>query len=650
MCLDCIERAASDGQDDVSYARIVEISDAGHGTWTSYRMSPGDSFQGTLSSDGDRDWVAITLTEGETYEIELSGAASGGGTLSDPYLRLYNSQGSLIRSDDDGGPGYDSAITFTASSTGTYYISAGAYSDGHSGSYTISTDVDEPAQYGSLNDLAGYLTDGYWEDSGRAGRSFDTSGSNVITVNLTGLTAEGQQLARWALEAWEMVANIEFSETTGSADITFTDDENYETAYSTSDVSNGVITSSTVNVSLPWLNFYGTSIDSYSLQTYIHEVGHALGLGHQGGYNGTATYGSSEEFSNDSWQLSIMSYFSQTDNTSVEASFAYLLTPMMADIIAIQNLYGAPGSGGATAGDTVWGPGSSLPGTLGDLFGDQDNIQGNAVAFTVYDQGGTDTLDVSNYDEASRIDMRQTQFSDVGGLTGNVGIARGTIVENLITGSGNDTVTGNDVSNVIHTHDGNDIVRGRIGHDRIYGGNGNDSLYGDLGWDRLFGGNGNDQLTGGDGGDRLYGGNEYDFLAGGNGTDWLYGGNNNDRMYGGGGNDQLYGGWGRDQLYGGNGDDLLNGGFGRDVLAGGFGHDTFVFTSNHGHDRILDFSTNSSAERIDLSRISQIEDFDDVLANAAATSDGVLITTGANSSILLEDVQISSLAADDFIF
>ncbi|MDC0659147.1 M10 family metallopeptidase C-terminal domain-containing protein [Leisingera sp. SS27] len=613
-------------------------------------MSPGDTFEGTLSSDGDRDWVAITLTAGETYEIELSGAAGGGGTLIDPYLRLYNSQGSLVRSDDDGGPGYDSAITFTASSSGTYYISAGAYSDSYSGSYTISTDVDEPAQYGSLSDLAGYLTDGYWEDSGRTGRSFDTSGSNVITVNLTGLTAEGQQLARWALEAWEMVANIEFSETTGSADITFTDDENYETAYSTSEVANGVITSSIVNVSLPWLNFYGTSIDSYSLQTYIHEVGHALGLGHQGDYNGTATYGSSEEFTNDSWQLSIMSYFSQTDNTSVDASYAYLLTPMMADIIAIQELYGAPGSGAATAGDTVWGPGSTLPGTLGDLFGDQNNIQGNAVAFTVYDQGGTDTLDVSSYDEASRIDMRQTQFSDVGGLTGNVGIARGTIVENLITGSGNDTVIGNDVSNTIHTHDGNDIVRGRIGHDRIYGGNGNDSLYGDLGWDRLFGGSGNDQLTGGDGGDRLYGGNEYDLLAGGEGTDWLYGGNNNDRMYGGGGNDQLYGGWGRDQLYGGNGDDLLNGGFGRDVMAGGFGHDTFVFASNHGHDRILDFSTNSSAERIDLSRISQIEDFDDVLANATTTADGVLITTGANGSILLEDVQISSLAADDFIF
>ena len=58
-------------------------------------------------------------------------------------------------------------------------------------------------------------------------------------------------------------------------------------AYSTSQVGfNGYITSSFVNVSTNWLRDFGTSIDSYSLTTYIHEIGHALGLGHQGYYNG----------------------------------------------------------------------------------------------------------------------------------------------------------------------------------------------------------------------------------------------------------------------------------------------------------------------------------------------------------------------------
>jgi predicted Zn-dependent protease len=41
--------------------------------------------------------------------------------------------------------------------------------------------------------------------------------------------------------------------------------------------------SATVSVAQSWLNANGTSLGSYSMQTYIHEIGHALGLGHAGG-------------------------------------------------------------------------------------------------------------------------------------------------------------------------------------------------------------------------------------------------------------------------------------------------------------------------------------------------------------------------------
>ena len=46
--------------------------------------------------------------------------------------------------------------------------------------------------------------------------------------------------------------------------------------------ANGIISSAHVNVSTQWLTNYGTTHDTYSFQTYIHEIGHVLGLGHAG--------------------------------------------------------------------------------------------------------------------------------------------------------------------------------------------------------------------------------------------------------------------------------------------------------------------------------------------------------------------------------
>ena len=140
---------------------------------------------------------------------------------------------------------------------------------------------------------------------------------------------------------------------------------------------------SELNVSTGWLSSYGTSIDSYSFQTFVHEIGHAIGLGHQGGYNGSATYGIDNDFVNDSWQMSIMSYFSQTENTATTASYAYLAGPMMADILASQNLYGAPDSSTATAGDTTYGANSNIGNYLDQVFDElatgttTSNVTGN---------------------------------------------------------------------------------------------------------------------------------------------------------------------------------------------------------------------------------------------------------------------------------
>ncbi|WP_150297394.1 hypothetical protein [Salipiger aestuarii] len=72
-------------------ARIREGNDAPAGIGTPYEIGVGDGFLGELGRTGDRDWVAIELTAGQTYQFTMDGD-----TLSDPYLRLYDDGGTLV--------------------------------------------------------------------------------------------------------------------------------------------------------------------------------------------------------------------------------------------------------------------------------------------------------------------------------------------------------------------------------------------------------------------------------------------------------------------------------------------------------------------------------------------------------------------------
>ncbi|WP_425102291.1 M10 family metallopeptidase [Tropicibacter sp. S64] len=458
---------------------------------------------------------------------------------------------------------------------------------------------------GTLDQMATYLTDGYWTDQGNTGAAWDTSKSNVITVNLTGLTPAGQQLARWALQAWEAVADLQFKEVSSGGEITFTDHD--YGAYSYWSSTNGAITSATVNVHSSWITA-GASVDSYAFSTYVHEIGHALGLGHQGLYDGNATYGVNNVFTNDSWQMSVMSYFDQIDNTAIQASYADVLTPMIVDVIAIQRLYGAPDAASQTSGNTVWGDNSNLGGYMGTFFNSLPGgagtsvYNGGPVTFTIYDRDGIDTLNLTYTNVGGKIDMNGTGISDVGGLKGNLIIARGTVIENLITGAGNDTVTGNNADNFIRTGDGADTVYGNAGNDTILGGgwsdflsggDGNDYLRGDNGNDTLLGGDGDDVLggrlhedsiDGGAGNDAIWGGGWNDTLIGGTGNDTIGGGGDDDLIFGDAGFDDLRGGGGQDTIYGGGWSDTIDGSFGNDTLYGGAGTD-LIFGGTH-DDRI----------------------------------------------------------------
>ena len=99
------------------------------GASTSGRVTVGDTATGNVGSNGDRDWFAVELEAGRTYVIDLRGSPTDDGTLNDPYLGgIHDSGGNLIArtTNDDGGQGYNSRVTFTATESGTHYIAAGA--------------------------------------------------------------------------------------------------------------------------------------------------------------------------------------------------------------------------------------------------------------------------------------------------------------------------------------------------------------------------------------------------------------------------------------------------------------------------------------------------------------------------------------------
>jgi len=431
---------------------------------TTTTLAVGTSLSSRIDFAGDRDWVRVNLVAGQTYSF-----AMGNGTLQDSFLTLRNGSGVAIASDDDSGPGLDSLIRYTATTSGTYFLDASAYSSFMTGSYTLSANAGvAPLTPTYSNDqIAEYLATRYWTASGGAQHRWTTS---TITYNVTGLTAEGQVLARAAFASWAEVAPLNFVETTGVGMIRL--DDAASGAYATANYSNGVTTSAFVNVSTAWLATYGTDLRSYSYQTYIHEIGHVLGLGHAGPYNGSATYGVDNAYRNDSWQATVMSYFHQDENTAVDASFAFVVTPQVADILAMRALYGAANVRG---GDTTYGFNSNA-GTVfdADRFG-SDAAQPINVSYTITDSGGTDILDYSGYVRDQRIDLRAESASSIGGEVGNVAIARGTVIEHAFGGSGNDTLIGNAVGNALSGGAGGDLLLGLGGADYIVGGDGFDA-------------------------------------------------------------------------------------------------------------------------------------------------------------------------------
>ena len=110
-----------------------------------------------------------------------------------------------------------------------------------------STSVTSAAKpVATIAQLADYLVNGFWQYNTTVAHHF---GSSTVSYNINGLNAAEQMLAQSALNAWHEVANLNFVQTSGAANITFTHDGTM-TAYASSNYGGaGIISSSIVNIS-----------------------------------------------------------------------------------------------------------------------------------------------------------------------------------------------------------------------------------------------------------------------------------------------------------------------------------------------------------------------------------------------------------------
>jgi serralysin len=391
------------------------------------------------------------------------------------------------------------------------------------------------------------------------------------------------------------------------------------------------------------------SIGSYGFLTIIHEFLHALGLDHPGAYdatNGQTSYFPDAEYLQDTHRYTVMSYFtadydgsgtSHWLDTGTDFEYRYAQTPMVYDILALTTgSFGGLFSGYALnattrSGATIYGYNASAG--INAVF---DFDQNDGPVLTIYDAGGTDTLDLSGdfidekmvitYDAAgeptatpasrtsSVINLNEGQYSSTHGMSNNIGIAFDTIIENAVGTVFDDLITGNGVAN---------ILEGGNGNDTILGGGGSDKLYGNDGVDNLDGGSSNDILYMGAGGGTANGGTGTDTLSYYSGTqgaivdlmnqalnagaalgqtllniERINGSNTGgDTLKGNASANTLAGYGGNDILKGNSGDDVLIGGAGADTLSGNAGIDKHKYEAvSHGGDTITYFSSADTFE------------------------------------------------------
>ena len=325
-----------------------------------------------------------------------------------------------------------------------------------------------------------------------------------------------QKFVRLALAQYAAVANVQFVEQTGQS-------------ASTAEIRFGFTGKPHLPGVAAWSYYPGpnnggdlwvpnTSYSSWSdippgsqnFRILIHELGHGMGLKHSfDASNGLPALPTNHESS----EYTVMSYTPFLNKGTADKPIGngdYVQTLMMDDIQALQYMYGA--NYATHAEDTVykWDPQTALeyingvPQTASapwsyDVNAPDSNLH-NKILMTLWDGGGEDTYDFSNYSTNLSVDLQpgawttlaQDQVAEAKDHTmapGNIANARlfegdtRSLIENAIGGSGDDSITGNQADNHLIGGSGDDQLFGLDGNDTLDGGAGDDTLDGGAGVD-----------------------------------------------------------------------------------------------------------------------------------------------------------------------
>jgi Ca2+-binding RTX toxin-like protein len=99
---------------------------------TATSLSVSASQASSIDFGGDQDWFRVTLSAGWRYSFAMDATA---GSSLDSYLRLLSATGQQLAFNDDA-VGANSRLSFTATTSGTYYLSAQGF-EASTGSYNL---------------------------------------------------------------------------------------------------------------------------------------------------------------------------------------------------------------------------------------------------------------------------------------------------------------------------------------------------------------------------------------------------------------------------------------------------------------------------------------------------------------------------------